>query len=294
MEKLDELGNALGAGAAGAGLGLLDLLQQIANAIGVSGFPASVPGNLANPASETKALNSLAEMGIWQTEQLDGLIGQFPNSTKIETPDGEVDLDLPNVSESLSEIIGMLVGLTVSNSQILHTSSKALHQAGSATQQAHLAQLFARGNAEFLGYESKPSEVNMPLAYTPGANPFQGFLNEGIAKIKGFENSDKQDLKSILSELLQAAAIIRAVYWRKLDPGRDFKEQMQERMREQAGFLDQEAGRKIDSTDWEEYLRQVEAGFQARTGDTTPYGRDATERPRIRDLSKPTDGSEAP
>jgi hypothetical protein len=286
FDKLNrDIGNLINAGNAGANAAILAALEQLKGAVGVGAFPASLPANFANPTGGQKNISNLAEMQLWNAEQLDGLIGQFPNKTTVSTPDGDKDVELPNVSESLSEIIGMLVGLTVITNENLHTSSRALMQAGSATQQAHLAHLFSKANAEFMGYEGRPSDVDVPMAFTPGGNPFEGLLNEGTQKIKGWTNNDSQDLKSIFAELLHAAAIIRAVYWRKLDARGDFKQQIQQEIRNQSKFVDDEGERRNSSSDWEEYLRQVETGFTSKTGDQSPYNRNPNEGPKIRDLS---------
>jgi len=286
FDKLNrDIGNLINAGNAGANAAILAALEQLKGAVGVGAFPASLPANFANPTGGQKNISNLAEMQLWNAEQLDGLIGQFPNKTTVSTPDGDKDVELPNVSESLSEIIGMLVGLTVITNENLHTSSRALMQAGSATQQAHLAHLFSKANAEFMGYEGRPSNVDVPMAFTPGGNPFEGLLNEGTQKIKGWQNTDNQDLKSIFAELLHAAAIIRAVYWRKLDARGDFKQQIQQEIRNQSKFVDDEGERRNSSSDWEEYLRQVETGFTSKTGDQSPYNRNPNEGPKIRDLS---------
>lgn len=264
---------------------ILDALQKIMNAIGVAGLPASVPANLAKPAGGTKTIGSLAELHLWQTEQLDGLVGQFPQKTTVSTPNGNVDLNMPNVSETLSEILGMLMGLSITGSQTLHTASRTLMQAGSATQQAHLAGLYARANADFLGYQAKPSAVDIPLSYSPGKDPWDGFLGEGSQKIKGWENTDSQNIKNIFAELLHAASIIRAVYWRQIDPRQDIKRQIQQNLRDQSDYVDEEAARKGESSDWKEYLNRVERGFNDQTGDQSPYGRNPEEGPKIRDLT---------
>lgn len=279
----NNLGDVLGLGGEAASTAaILAELATIKSGIGVQGLPASVPSNLANPGAGTRSVGSLAELHLWQTEQLDGLVGQFPNKTNM---DGR-DIELPNVSESLSEMMGMLMGLTVTSSQILHTSSRALHQAGSATQQAHLAGLYSKANADFLGYSGKQQAVDIPLAYSPGKDLWDGYLSEGSQKIKGWENDDQQDLKAILIELLHAAQIIRAVYWRKLDARGDYKQQVEQNIRSQSQYIDDETDRKATSSDWEQYLNRVEQGFGQETGDQTPYGRDPSESPRIIDRSR--------
>lgn len=259
-------------------------LAAIKRAIGVDGLPASVPDQIAktNPAQIQVA--SLAELHLWQVQQLDGVLGRWPQQIPIPTPTGTVNVGMPNVSETMAEMIGMLVSQQVTAAQILNTSSRTLVQAGSATQQALLAQLTAKANAEFLGYETKQKDFDIPLTYSPGLDLFEGLLNPSNQLIKGTENTDKTDIKSIFAELLHAAAIIRAVYWRKLDPKADFKRQVQDNLRAQSNFIDDEAGRATGGGDWEEYLRQVEQGFSQSTGDQSPYNRNPDEGPKIRDV----------
>jgi hypothetical protein len=267
---------------------LLKRLEQIKKAIGVDGLPASVPDQIAKQNPGQKQIASLAELQLWQVEQLDGVMGRWPQQIPIPTPAGPVNIGMPNMAEAVAEMIGMMVSQQVTAAQILNTSSRAMVQAGSATQQAHLAHLTAKANADFLGYESRPEAVEMPLAYTPGKDPGDGLLNESRAKIQGFQNTDTTDIKAILAELLQAAAIIRAVYWRKLDTKGDLKSQIRENVRGHGDFLNEAAAGGSDS-DWEAYLKQVEEGFRGATGDTNPYGRPPTEGPDIKDRSPKKD-----
>jgi hypothetical protein len=264
---------------------LLAELERIKAAIGVQGLPASVPDQIAKENPGQKMIGSLAELHLWQVQQLDGVLGKWPVGIPIPTPAGTTTVGMPNVAEAVAEMVGMLVSQQVTAAQILNTSSRAMVQAGSATQQAHLAHLTAKANADFLGYESRPSSVDMPLTYTPGADIGEGLLSESTAKIKGFENTDNTDIKAIFAELLQAAAIIRAVYWRRLDPKGDLKTQLRQNIRGQSDFLDEAAAGGGDDSDWEEYLRQVAEGFKARTGEANPYGRPPAEGPQIKDRS---------
>lgn len=260
-------------------------LMALRRAVGVDDLPASVPDQIAKDVPVQIVVDSLAKFQTWQIQQLDGVMGRWPQQIPIPTPAGPVNVGMPNMAEAVAELVGMMVSQQVTATQILNTSSRTLAQAGSATQQAHLAHLTAKANAEFLGFESRPSVVDMPLAYTPGLNPFEGLLNESTAKVKGFENTDGQDLKSILAELLQAAAIIRAVYWRKLDTKGDLKSQLRKNIRGQGDFVDKAAASEGDRNDWEAYLRQVEEGFRSATGDDTAYGRNPGEGPKINDRS---------
>jgi hypothetical protein len=268
---------------------ILKRLEQIKKGIGVDGLPASVPDQIAKENPGQMMIGSLAELHLWQVQQLDGVMGRWPQQIPIPTPAGPVNVGMPNMAEAVAEMIGMMVSQQVTATQILNTSSRALVQAGSATQQAHLAHLVAKANAEFLGYESRPTEVDMPMAFSPGLDITDGLLNESTQKIRGFENTDGQDIKAIFAELLQAAAIIRAVYWRKLDPRGDLRKQLKDQLRGQSEFIDQAAAGNGDDSDWEAYLRAVEEGFRGATGEDNPYNRRPEEGPQIRDRSPGND-----
>ncbi|MEA5447320.1 hypothetical protein VB780_01985 [Leptolyngbya sp. CCNP1308] len=264
---------------------IIKRLEQIKTGIGFDGMPVSVPDQIAKDNPGQLMIGSLAELHLWQVQQLDGVLGKWPVGIPIPTPAGTTTVGMPNVAEAVAEMVGMLVSQQVTAAQILNTSSRAMVQAGSATQQAHLAHLVAKANADFLGYENRPNSVDMPLTYTPGKDLSDGLLSESTAKIKGFENTDNTDIKAIFAELLQAAAIIRAVYWRKLDPKGDLKTQLRQNIRGQGDFVDQAAAGDGNDSDWEAYLKQVEEGFRGSTGDANPYGRPPTEGPQIKDRS---------
>ncbi|MBW4482910.1 MAG: hypothetical protein KME14_10235 [Tildeniella torsiva UHER 1998/13D] len=260
-------------------------LQRLKRSVGTDNMPVSVPDQIAKDNPAQMMIGSLAELHLWQVQQLDGVLGKWPVGIPIPTPAGTTTVGMPNMAEAVAEMVGMLVSQQVTAAQILNTSSRAMVQAGSATQQAHLAHLTAKANADFLGYENRPSAVEMPLTYTPGKDLSDGLLNESRAQIKGFENTDNTDIKAILAELLQAAAIIRAVYWRKLDARGDIKTQLRQNIRGQGDFIDKAATGDGNDSDWEEYLRQVAEGFRGVTGDANPYNRPPEEGPQIKDRS---------
>lgn len=264
---------------------LIKRLEEIKKGIGVDGLPASVVDQIAKDNPGQIQIGSLAELHLWQVQQLDGVLGKWPVGIPIPTPAGTTTVGMPNMAEAVAEMVGMLVSQQVTAAQILNTSSRAMVQAGSATQQAHLAHLTAQANADFLGYESRANAVDMPLTYTPGRDPSDGLLSESTAKIRGFQNTDKTDIKAILAELLQAAAIIRAVYWRRVDPKGDLKSQIRENVKGQSDFLDEAAAGGGSKGDWEAYLKDVEEGFKSATGEANPYGRPPEEGPKIRDRS---------
>lgn len=258
----------------------------------------SVPDQIAAPNTGQRSVEDLAALQVWHLEQLDGVLGRWPAGLSIPGADGKpISMNMANVSEAMKEQIGMLTSMSVTLAQTFNAATRAVIQAGSATQQAHLAHLIGKANAEFLGYDQQTTATSIPLTYSPGLNPLEGLFNESNATIKGFQNTDRTDLKHILAELLQAAAIIRAVFWRKLDPKEDFEKQVRDIVKSKSEFLNSEEHRERPTeSDWEEYLRQVEQGFldyrniksrdgKPESGEDSPYNRGPESFPKIKDIS---------
>ena len=277
---------------------LIERLEQIKLRIGFSRFPVSVPDQIAAPNTGQRSVEDLAALQVWHLEQLDGVLGRWPAGLSVPGADGKpISMNMANVSEAMKEQIGMLTSMSVTLAQTFNAATRAVIQAGSATQQAHLAHLIGKANAEFLGYDQQTTATSIPLTYSPGLNPLEGLFNESNATIKGFQNTDRTDLKHILAELLQAAAIIRAVFWRKLDPKEDFEKQVRDIVRSKSEFLNSEEYRERPTeSDWEEYLRQVEQGFldyrniksrdgRPESGEDSPYNRSPESFPKIKDIS---------
>ncbi len=277
---------------------LIERLEQIKLRIGFARFPVSVPDQIAAPNTGQRSVEDLAALQVWHLEQLDGVLGRWPAGLSIPGADGKpISMNMANVSEAMKEQIGMLTSMSVTLAQTFNAATRAVIQAGSATQQAHLAHLIGKANAEFLGYDQQTTATSIPLTYSPGLNPLEGLFNESNATIKGFQNTDRTDLKHILAELLQAAAIIRAVFWRKLDPKEDFEKQVRDIVKSKSEFLNSEEHRERPTeSDWEEYLRQVEQGFldyrniksrdgKPESGEDSPYNRGPESFPKIKDIS---------
>jgi hypothetical protein len=101
---------------------------------------------------------------------------------------------------------------------------------------------------------------------------------------------------TLLLDLLQAAAIIRAVHWRQVDPKNDVKKQILSQLRGSVDLSEKITNVKAVAADgdtppkkesWEDKLDQYENGFGFSTGienANTPYGRDRERRPRIRQI----------
>ncbi|ESA38108.1 collagen-like protein 5 [Leptolyngbya sp. Heron Island J] len=273
---LDALGNLTDLSGLGLLVTILDIVNGISSAVGVSAFPMSVPSILNKKSTETTTLNNLGEAHLWQAKNLDSTIGGWPNT--IQDLDSGNPLENLTVSDSLAEIQGMLMAMAVGQGINQQGIFKTLTETTGIKQQTMLARQFAQGNAEYLGYNLRQTTRQVPNTYTPGVENILELLNPGHVPMEAVENVDNMDLQSCLRELCASAAIIRAVFFRNTGTN-DIEQALRERL-DQARNVNETAG----GSDFDEYLRQVEQGF----GLSNPYGRDQTQGPQLRDRSDNT------
>ena len=104
-------------------------------------------------------------------------------------------------------------------------------------------------------------------------------------------------MRDIYLDLLQAAAIIRAVHWQGIDTKKDTKTQLLELLKSTAGLANSiKNPTRPDGTaqpkptqDFEDFIDTVEDGFRNVTGvgdAENPYGKTPDRRPRIRQIGE--------
>lgn len=270
-------------------------VDDIGKTVGVGEFPATVPTTLISkegvPDTTTQVKN-LAQFQAWYIKQFDALMGQWEIPLQIEDTDltkagnQSAKIKLPNLAEATAEQVGLLLNLTTSINALTNISMRALTEAGSAHKEAAVAHLYGRENAQFLGYEGKETKVKIPMAFKPGGESLEETLTNTEVEIRGWENTDKHDLRFYFHEFLTAAAIIRSVYWKRLDQKGDLTKQVMDFVKE-ADFLESEEAVTSGNDEFDNFLDRVESGFTGAAGitdPTKPYGREVTRRPRIRKL----------
>jgi hypothetical protein len=97
-------------------------------------------------------------------------------------------------------------------------------------------------------------------------------------------------------DLLQAAAIIRAVHWQRIDTKKDTKTQLLELLKNSASLASlvktPTTGNNTQpnpTQDFEDFIDTVEDGFRNVTGvvdPENPYGKTPNRRPRIRQIGE--------
>lgn len=275
------------------------LLKLILKKIGSANLPATVPKVLTDRSKGTTKIEDLATFISYTVKQLDALAGKYPIQIQVEdtniTQEGNqsVDIKLPNISETLAEIFGLLLVVRSESAAILSTSIRAMTEAGSAKQVSTLAFQYAKANAEYLAYQGKQTQETLPMTFRPGETKLDRMLQETQVSFKGWENADKDDLKDIMAPLLELAAMWKAQNFRQLGASLvdvALKLHLQNKGQE-SEKIDEMTNNKQE---FGNFLEQVETGFTSEAGITdnlNPYGRDFKERPQIREIgySAPTE-----
>ncbi|MBW4480351.1 MAG: hypothetical protein KME54_26815 [Tolypothrix brevis GSE-NOS-MK-07-07A] len=291
------------------------LLKLILKKIGSTNLPASVPKVLTDRKKGTIKIESLAEFTAYTVRQLDAVCGRYPIDIDIEDADLTKEgnqtkkIKLPNIAETLAEMMGMLLVLRSESDATLNATIRALTEAGSAKQMAFMAYEYAKANAEFLGYKGEQKERKIAFAFKPGEARLDKMLQEGEISVKGWENEDKDDFNDLIAPLLELAAMWKVANYRKTGAG-DPKEKLKQFLKN-AGKLsdDIDAGMHLEKVkaynakekkdknpkdledDWDKFTEETEMGFISQPGildKTNPYGRPLEERPKIRDISSDT------
>ncbi|MBD2365187.1 hypothetical protein H6G36_29220 [Anabaena minutissima FACHB-250] len=287
------------------------LLRLILQRIGP--LPASVPTSLVKTNSGTTTIQSLAQYIAYSVIQTNAQFGQFPQEINIQDADLTQEGDqskqvkLPNLAETLAEIVGMLLVLQSESNANLIATINGMIEAGNAKQLALLASDYAQANAEFLGYKGKQIEHKMPFTFKPGEGQLDKMLKAGEVKVKGFENDDKSDLNDLIMPILEMAAMYRASNFRNVGTSDPYSKISA--ILRGASLLSDAADvlAKIPATntesgpgapppepkkdEWDSFVEQIETGFIGQPGITDtlhPYGRPLDQRPRIRDIGQDT------
>lgn len=271
------------------------LLRVILRSIGR--LPANVPNSLVAENPTIIRINSIAEYIAWQTIQHDALFGNFPIKIKVEDADATqggnqaVDIELPNVAESMAEIIGLLILLKRESGINLETGIKALIEAGQAKQAATVSADIGLANAEYLGYEIKKVKRDIGFSFTPNKTKIDEFLKPKKDKYVTYDNTDKRSLKDAILPLLNMAARWNAQNFVRISTdvvrgARDIYELLNK------GKKSEQQAKQAEDEAWSDWREEIEDGFTADPryppdDRDEPYGRNRDERPKIRKAGEP-------
>jgi len=288
------------------------LLRAIHKRLGISKFPGKLPETIIQetpkegeqPAEPSQVpIEDFVDLLNWQFERDDERWGQWQVEINIKdsdiTKEGDQtkSIKLPNLAESIGEFQGQLLSIMTNVDALVAIQVKTLAESGMARQEAIKGYLAAKAIIKYMAFKSTEIDVSVPLTFTAGAESISELLKESEGHIKGTDYEEKETLRDIYADLLQGAAIIRAVHWQRIDTKSDTKSQLLNILK---GSVDLAAtitrpqnpnGENNESfnpeKDFEDFIDSVEDGFRNTTGITdgqNPYGKSPDRRPRIRQI----------
>jgi hypothetical protein len=258
-----------------------------------------------DPQFETKHQN-YSEFYTWLVKQFDAVAGQFPIDIKIEDndliklEDQELELSLPNLAETLAEMMGTNITNQALNNAILSVLLRNLAETGSNRVLNIKQYALQEAMSEYLGYKTGQGKQTVPFTFNP-LDVVADEENEGIESLaKAIEskeieitvdkNVDGETLEQKLSTLIEAARITKAQSFRTIDAQGNIKQQLTDIIKRGGDFLDNENEPDDDGkTKFERWLENIEQGFTNEPGveeTDRPYGKDRSRRPKIRKVGE--------
>ncbi len=277
-----------------------NLIERTAKVIGIDDYPVKLPkslitksegfpGNLI-PDGEVEA-PSLTRFLSWYVERFDEIMGQWEIPIEIKDSDPSTPGDqpkgvkLPNMAEAIAEMFTLNFQSYINTETILNIVVRNLIETGTDKQQNFVTYKLLQSLTDWAGFKQKDIKLEMPLSFNPGKTKFDELLKETKVKVNCVEFDDKFGLEADLMRFREAAAILQAVYKRRLNPNGDIKGQILKYLLDTYNAV-----KKVNDSDesFSDFINRVENGFTdiPTVGDPTqPYGRPYAQRPKIRDLT---------
>lgn len=280
-----------------------ELLRKIAKRLGTDDYPVKVPQSLlADRGNGSEQIESVTQFIGWFVKQFDAVIGQFPIEIEIADNDPTKEgnqkekVVIPNLAEGIAELMGVGLGTNINTNTLINTAIRILIESGSSKIHALESKYLAQAIADYLAFDTEETKTPVPMMFTAGKTNLDEILQEKDQEVMLHNYSDDRDFKAEMTELLHSAAIIRAVHFKKVGTTGDTKGELLNRFKEllrQAQEKDKPENTSIE-TDFSDFMEQVEGGFTNVSGIDdvlNPYGRNFSQRPKIRELGNTSDGT---
>jgi hypothetical protein len=289
----------------------LAFLRLIYTKLGLAQFPGQLPNTIIQevpkegeePAEPPQVpIPDLVSLLNWTFERDDERWGQWEVQINVKdsdiTQEGDQgkQIKFPNLAESIAEIEGQILSLTANVDALVAITTKNLVESGLGRQEAIKSYLAAKSIIKYMAFKTTEIDVDIPACFTPEAQTIHELVNESTIHFKGIDYTEKETLRDIYLDLLQAAAIIRAVHWQRIDTKQDTKGQILAQLRGIAGLASSvknptPAGetQPKHTENFEDFIDTVEDGFRNVTGvadPENPYNRTPDRRPRIRQIGE--------
>jgi hypothetical protein len=237
---------------------LEELMRLIAKRLGVSDYPVRVPNTLlASGSSQSTSLESLTQFVGWQTLQMDGLLGQFPITIKIEDSDAtqagnqERTIHLHNVAETLAELYALSAKTSAMSDAHTHTLMRLAAEAVAIHTGVAVNQDYVKAISSYLGFASNTPTREIEFAFdVTKLDSLDTLLKTVKKKVIGFQDTDKNTVQDYLEKLMFAAGIIKTVFYRKAG-------QAPELLRQIASILGTGAAARQEDDAWDGFVESM-------------------------------------
>jgi hypothetical protein len=289
----------------------LAFLRKIYTKLGLARFPGELPNTIiqevANegekPAEPPKEpIPDLVSFLDWIFKRDDERWGQWEIQINVKDADltkkgdQKKQIKFPNLAESVAEIEGQILSINTNVEALIAITTKNLVESGLSRQESIKAYLASKAIIKYMAFPTTETDVSIPACFTPEAQSIDQLIQESTIHVKGIDYTDKETLRDIYLDLLQAAAIIRTVHWERIDTKEDTKLQLLNRLKGIASFATSVKNptpngetQSKPTQDFEDFLDTVEDGFRSVSGVSdpeNPYGKTPDRRPLIRQIGE--------
>lgn len=277
---------------------LIQKVDRLSEVVGIDEYPATVPETFVSerggflgeliPVPNTQ-IPSLTKFLEWYVKRFDELMGQWeiPIQVKDSDPttpgDQKLGFNLPNLAEAVAEMMLLLLQISINSETLLNMNTRTMIEVGQDKQQNFKSYMLMDAIADYLGFKYEEKKHKLPMMFTVNKEDYAELLKENETEVVAAEYNDKQNLQETLHRLLEGAAITKAANFRKLNVNGDMVKQIIDLIKNYSK-INKQSDR---DDDFDTFVEDTEVGFTNTPGvtDTThPYGRDYSQRPRIREI----------
>lgn len=200
---------------------LLRELAKMRRDLGLDNLPYEMPRNMVDDRAGMLRVNNIAAMLFYQIEQVDTIAGEFPIKIKVkdinplEEGDQEIEIETPNLAETLTEIMGFQIKNSVDVNVLLEFCVRIAVELAEIKNGTIINNSIVDSILAWLGLEVDDAEKTVKYSINPrGEGDWGNVLKDEEGKIKIVDLKEKQSLMPILQKLVFAAHVIKAKHFK--------------------------------------------------------------------------------
>lgn len=239
-----------------------EILKLILDAVGYHLSPIEVPKSLIDDDGEGKesvVIPNISSFVIWWFGRWDEVMGKYPQQIEIEDTDPlkegkqKETVILSNQAEALTELYSQLVTLLMQQQIQINMLNRTMLTTGLNRESGIRNEEMLDAIIDYLGFNIKEQATKVNQLFTPNKSNWDEILDESVSKTKTVEIDTTDNLQSQLTELLQSAAIIRAVHFKQVNPNGDIARDLKKSLLDSLGVADRVKSILSKDSNWKEF-----------------------------------------